>query len=58
MSVSIPPPVYYADLACERGRRWNSGVFDLAESEGGGDGELQDSNVRVHRNLRKTMFYV
>ena len=58
MSVSIPPPVYYADIACERGRRWNSGVFDSAESEVSSNYELQDGDVTVHENLKKTMFYV
>ena len=57
-SVSIPPPVYYADIACERGRRWNSRVFDSAESEVSSDNRLEDRDVRVHDNLRKTMFYV
>ena len=57
-SVSIPPPVYYADLACERARRWNSGVFDGSQSEGSTGMELLDSDVTVHEDLKKTMFYI
>ena len=55
-SVSIPPPVYYADIACERGRRWNGSVFDLSEE--GAANELKDENVTVNKALKHTMFYV
>lgn len=57
-SVSIPPPVYYADIACERGRRWNSRVFDSSQSETGDGNELRDSDVTVNPTLAKTMFYI
>lgn len=55
-SVSIPPPVYYADVACDRARRWNSRVFDASQSEV--SDELEDQHVTVDRKLSKTMFYI
>ena len=57
-SVSIPPPVYYADIACERGRRWNIRVFESSQSDKGDENELGDSDVKVHPALAKTMFYI
>lgn len=56
-AVSLCPPAYYADIACERARAWLSGVFDersLASSQA----EARDDDVRVHPNLRDTMFYI
>lgn len=55
-SVSIPPPVYYADVACDTARRWNSRVFDASQSEV--SDELEDQHVTVDRKLSKTMFYI
>lgn len=55
-SVSIPPPVYYADVACDRARWWNSRVFDASQSEV--SDELEDQHVMVDRKLSKTMFYI
>ena len=57
-SVSIPPPVYYADIACERGRRWNSRVFDSSQSEVSDGNELEDRDVKVDDYLTKKMFYI
>lgn len=57
-SVSIPPPVYYADIACERARRWNSRVFDPSQSEIGGGNEILDKDVKVNARIAKRMFYI
>ena len=54
-SVSIPPPVYYADLACGRGKRYLSRVFDQDQSMGR---EAGDADVAVHDSLKDTMFYI
>lgn len=56
-AVSLCPPAYYADIACERARAWLSGVFDersLASSQD----EVRDEDVRIHPNLKDTMFYI
>lgn len=54
-SVSIPPPVYYADKACDRGRRYLSRMFDQSREQGA---PVRDSEVRVHRELKDSMFYI
>lgn len=54
-SVSIPPPVYYADKACDRGRRYLSRVFDQGRAKGD---PVKDSDVRVDERLRNSMFYI
>ena len=57
-AVSICPPAYYADLVCDRARRWLSGVFDgrtAASSEGG---EVKTEDVKVHDRLKDSMFYI
>ena len=55
VSVSIPPPVYYADLACGRGKRYLSRVFDQDQRM---DQEVRDADVTVHDALKDTMFYI
>lgn len=64
-AVSICPPAYYADLVCERARRYLSGVFDatpapsIAESEAGGDAQgVNADDVKIHERLKDTMFYI
>jgi hypothetical protein len=67
-AVSICPPAYYADLACERARCYLSGVFDPSPSAtqtgsvssiGTGLGQQVDSSlVRIHDNVKDTMFYI
>lgn len=54
-SVSIPPPVYYADRACDRGRRYLSRVFDQGQRKGEA---VRDSEVRVDKRLENSMFYI
>ena len=55
VSVSIPPPVYYADLACGRGKRYLSRVFDQDQRM---DHEVGDADVTVNDALKHTMFYI
>ena len=55
VSVSIPPPVYYADLACGRGKRYLSRVFDQDQTM---DRQVRDADVTVHDTLKDTMFYI
>ncbi|KAK5947334.1 hypothetical protein PMZ80_001484 [Knufia obscura] len=58
-AISLAPPAYYADLICDRARRWLSRVFDertVVSSEDGGEARPED--VQIHPNLRDTMFYI
>jgi eukaryotic translation initiation factor 2C len=70
-AVSICPPAYYADLVCERARRYLSNLFDASAgttpggsvSEGGGGGarggqEADPNDVCIHQNVRDSMFYI
>ncbi len=55
-SVSIPPPVYYADKACERGRKYLSKVFE--QSEESDMTAVKETDVVLDDHLRNTMFYI
>ncbi|PGH34881.1 hypothetical protein GX50_02232 [[Emmonsia] crescens] len=63
-AVSICPPAYYADLVCERARRYLSRYFDVTPdtsvaSSGGGEGPMPSGgDVLVHKDLVDTMFYI
>ena len=66
-AVSICPAAYYADLVCERARCYLSHLFDATPGatpagsvvEGSGSGRGPDSDdVRIHENVRDTMFYI
>jgi eukaryotic translation initiation factor 2C len=62
-AVSICPPAYYADLACERARCYLSGVFDPATPggssvTGGTQNTVTEADVRIHERLRDSMFYL
>jgi eukaryotic translation initiation factor 2C len=70
-AVSICPPAYYADLVCQRARCYLGKLFDGSQgatpggsvSEGGGGGggagpEPDANQVRIHENVRDTMFYI
>jgi eukaryotic translation initiation factor 2C len=66
-AVSICPAAYYADLVCERARCYLSRLFDatpgatpagsVVEGAGGGAGPDPD-DLRIHENVRDTMFYI
>jgi eukaryotic translation initiation factor 2C len=67
-AVSICPAAYYADLVCERARRYLSRLFDatpgatpagsIAEGDDGPGQTADASDVRIHENVRDTMFYI
>ncbi|KAK2810484.1 hypothetical protein FQN50_002973 [Emmonsiellopsis sp. PD_5] len=64
-SVSICPAASYADLVCTRARRYLSKFFGdgvtTAESAVSGDGVVGSASpedVRVHKNLKDSMFYI
>ena len=60
-AVSIPAPVYYADVACERARRWLADRFVQQT----GDGEEGDINLKglqeritPRAEMKDKMFYI
>ena len=65
--VSVCPPAYYADLVRERARCYLSSVFDptpeatpsgsLASGATGGK-VAENSDVRIHENVKDSMFYI
>ena len=66
-AVSICPPAYYADIACERARRYLSRFFDgttpggtpaPSVASGGHGGEARAEDIRIHPDLKDTMFYI
>ncbi|KAL9608420.1 MAG: hypothetical protein Q9167_006751 [Letrouitia subvulpina] len=65
-AVSLCPPAYYADIACERARRYLSKLFEQSTPSGtlastsvsGGTGESRAEDMLVHPNLKNTMFYI
>ncbi|CZR42761.1 putative argonaute like post-transcriptional gene silencing protein QDE-2 [Fusarium proliferatum ET1] len=67
-AVSLCPPAYYADIACERARCYLASLFDTPSpsaapsvtgtSAAGGTGQLGPDDVQIHQKLRDTMFYI
>lgn len=62
-AVSICPPAYYADLVCTRARCYLSGAFEPSPPGsvvmGSGAGvQADNADVRIHENVRDTMFYI
>jgi len=65
-SVSICTPAYYADIVCERARRYLSRVFDPHDSSATpsvagsatGSAQRQDQEVEIHARLKDSMFYI
>lgn len=73
-AVSLIPPAYYADLACERARLYLNDLLNLgletASSIGGKRGDKKEEEKRtfdraasawgqgIHPNLCETMFYI
>ncbi|KJK73535.1 hypothetical protein H634G_11206 [Metarhizium anisopliae BRIP 53293] len=67
-AVSLCPPAYYADLACERARCYLASLFDTpspsaapsvtATSATGGAGQPSADDVQIHPKLKDTMFYI
>ena len=69
--VSLVPPAYYADIACERARLYLSQLMDgsdarSATSRGSGEADkqrvyeraTQDWGNGVHQDLKESMFYI
>ncbi|KAI1114275.1 ribonuclease H-like domain-containing protein [Nemania sp. NC0429] len=58
-AVSYCTPAYYADILCERARRYLSHVF---EPSAGGDGSqpnaAHNESIQIHEKLKDTMFYI
>ena len=63
-AVSICPPAYYADIACERARRYLDRFYiaaDQAYNRANDNrvlAEALDSDVQVDQKLKNTMFYI
>ncbi|GAM91567.1 hypothetical protein ANO11243_096190 [Dothideomycetidae sp. 11243] len=57
-AVSVCPPAYYADLACERARCYLSGVFDPSAGSTDTLVSARASDVQIHPRLRNSMFYI
>lgn len=67
-AVSLCPPAYYADLACERARCYLSDLFDTptpsavpsvaGSSTVGGPQRANADDVLIHPTIRNTMFYI
>ena len=68
-AVSLCPPAYYADLACERARFYLGGLMDqspsgtpggsVASGQTSSSGQAVDpSRVRIHENVKDSMFYI
>ena len=63
-AVSICPPAYYADIACERARRYLDRFYnapDQAYNRANDDRMLAqalDSEIRVDEKLKNSMFYI
>lgn len=67
-AVSLCPPAYYADIACERARCYLASLFDTPSlsvapsatgtSAAGGDGQPSADDVQIHPKLKDTMFYI
>lgn len=66
-AVSLCPPAYYADLACERARCYLSNLFDsptasanpsVAGSTTGGPVAPSANDVLIHERIRDSMFYI
>ncbi|OBT77828.1 hypothetical protein VF21_03237 [Pseudogymnoascus sp. 05NY08] len=62
-AVSICPPAYYADLACERARCYLHREYEPSQAggssvTGGAQPSTLESDVKVHDKLKDSMFYI
>lgn len=53
-AVSLAPPAYYADLLCERARKYLDNLFEVSS-----DADVEASiDLTIHPKLENTMFYI
>ncbi|KAL7622750.1 hypothetical protein AAE478_006428 [Parahypoxylon ruwenzoriense] len=60
-AVSYCTPAYYADILCERARRYLGNMFEPAAETGsnaGESGEASQQDLQVHERLKDSMFYI
>lgn len=67
-AVSLCPPVYYADIACERAGRYVAGIsYDSASGKSESEWndadrerrqQLMQKDITIHPNLKNKMFYI
>jgi len=64
-AVSLVPPAYYADVACERARCYLNRYFVSKDNKGKGkrtkEKVLEDAKKEwpgIHDNLKTSMFYI
>ncbi|KAL9083257.1 MAG: hypothetical protein Q9165_008610 [Trypethelium subeluteriae] len=66
-AVSLSPPAYYADLACERARDYLAEYYDASatatpaatdSSASNAVRAMQAAKIRIHPNLKNSMFYL
>lgn len=57
-AVSICPPAYYADIVCTRQRVYLADYFDRSDTQSNTSSQPQVPEVKVHENLRDTMYYI
>ncbi|KFZ01526.1 hypothetical protein V501_09952 [Pseudogymnoascus sp. VKM F-4519 (FW-2642)] len=62
-AVSICPPAYYADLACERARCYLHKEYEPSQLggssvSGGAQPSTLESDIKVHDRLKDSMFYI
>lgn len=59
-AVSICAPAYYADILCERGRRYMADLFDGSSDDASSvaRGTVNSDAVKIHEKLENTMFYI
>ncbi|KAI1940571.1 hypothetical protein LOZ66_002167 [Ophidiomyces ophidiicola] len=61
-AVSICPPAYYADLACERARRYLASYYDATPTGSVISGQTGKAptlvDLQVHADLHNSMFYI
>jgi eukaryotic translation initiation factor 2C len=61
-AVSLCPPAYYADLACDRSRCYIGGLIDaspMGSQAGSVSGKSTEAaTVRIHPDVKDTMFYI
>jgi eukaryotic translation initiation factor 2C len=69
-AVRVTPPVYYADLVCDRARKYLNHLYDpspdptpagsVAATSAAGEGNRvpNENDVTIHPNVRDSMFYI